>query len=195
MKSKTWAVLAVLLTVAVAAVAAGCGSNDDSSSSSGKVAGNPTDRAFVAEMVPHHRSAVEMAAVAKSEATSPFVKNLAVRITRTQTAEIAEMRRVDAQLATASIAKGDLGLDEHMMGMDMGADGLRGAKPFDEKFISTMVPHHEGAISMARVELAKGANPELKTLATSITRTQRREVKEMHAHAKGGAAGMKHMKG
>lgn len=187
MKSKTWAVLAALLALAAAALAAGCGSDDTSSPLSVKVAGKATDRAFVAQMVPHHRSAVDMAAIAKTEATSAFVKDLAADITRTQNAEIAQLRRVDGQLAKAGVKEGDLGMDSHMMGMDMSADSLKSAKPFDAKFIAMMVPHHEGAIAMARVELDKGANPELKALARTIISAQEREVKEMRAHADGGS--------
>ena len=185
MKSKTWALVGALLMLSAAALAAGCGSSDESSSSAAEAAGNPTDRAFVAEMVPHHRSAVEMADVAKMEATSSFVKQLAADITKSQNAEIEQMQRVDAKLAKAGIKKGDLGMDSHMMGMEMSADELRGAKPFDAKFIELMVPHHEGAIAMARAELAKGANPELKKLAQDIIAAQQREVKEMRAHGKG----------
>jgi len=190
MKVKNWAALvALLLTIAVAAIVAGCGSDDNSATSSGKTAGNPTDRAFVADMIPHHRSAVEMAAVAKSEATSRFVTDLAADITRTQNAEIAQMKRVDAQLAKAGIDKGDLGVDEHAMGMDADADQLRRAKPFDEEFIAMMVPHHEGAIEMARVEIEKGENSELKKLAEDIISAQEREIRQMRAHAKGETGG------
>lgn len=185
MKSRTGALVAALLTLAVAPLAAGCGDSETSSSSPAKAAGNATDRAFVAEMVPHHRSAVEMASVATKDATSSFVKNLAADITRSQNAEIAQMQRVDGQLAEAGIRKGDLGMDEHLMGMDMSADMLKGATPFDAKFIEMMVPHHQGAIEMARVELAEGSNPELKNLAQNIITAQQREVKQMRAHARG----------
>ncbi len=186
MKTKTTrAALAALLVLAVTAFSA-CGSSDNTggSASTTKPAGNPTDRAFIAEMVPHHRSAVAMAAVAKTQATSSFVKTLAVDITRSQTAEIAQMQRVDARLAKAGIKKGDLGMNSHMMGMDMNANMLENAKPFDNRFMKMMVPHHKGAIAMAKVELARGANPELKTLAKSIVRAQQREVKQMNAHLK-----------
>lgn len=186
MKSKTWALVGALLMLSAAALAAGCGSSDESSSSAAEAAGNPTDRAFVAEMVPHHRSAVEMADVAKMEATSSFVKKLAADITKSQNAEIEQMQRVDAELAKAGIKKGDLEMDSQMMmDMEMSPDELRGAKPFDAKFIEMMVPHHEGAIAMARAELANGANPELKKLAQDIIAAQQREVKEMRGHSKG----------
>jgi len=187
-KTKTWLLVAALAILPASALIAGCGESDAGSSASAKPAGNPTDRAFVAQMVPHHRSAVDMAAIARTDATSPFVKNLAADITRSQTAEIAQMRRVDARLAAAGVKQGDLALDDHMMGMGMSASSLAGAKPFDAKFIAMMVPHHEGAVAMARVELAKGSNAELQTLAQSIISAQQDEVRQMRAHAKGSGA-------
>ncbi|MEJ7797531.1 MAG: DUF305 domain-containing protein [Solirubrobacteraceae bacterium] len=193
MRSNTWALLGALLALSAAALVAGCGGSDEGASSAATAAGNPTDRAFVADMIPHHRSAVEMAAVAESEATSQFVKDLAADITRSQNEEIGQMQRVDAQLAKAGVEKGDLGMEDHAKGMDSSAQELRGAKPFDEKFIAMMLPHHESAVEMARVELAKGENTELKSLAEEIIKEQQREIKEMRAHTgdkTGGAAEM-----
>lgn len=199
MKTKTTRVaLAALLLLAVTALAA-CGSSDKTggSASTKKPTGNSTDRAFIAEMVPHHRSAVAMAAMAKTRATSSFVKTLAANITRSQSAEIAQMQRVDAQLSKAGVKKGDLGMDSHMKGMDMNASMLEHAKPFDSEFMKMMVPHHKGAIAMAKIELAKGSNPELKTLAKSIISAQQREVEQMNAHltSKASIGGMPMSKG
>lgn len=187
MKRKTRAVLPALLAFAMT-VAAGCG-GDSSTVTSETAVGNPTDRAFVAAMVPHHRSAVDMAAVASQEGDSRFVKDLAADITSSQNAEIEKMERIDAQLADAGIETGDLGMSSQAMGMDMemSADGLRGAEPFDEKFIAMMVPHHEGAIEMARMELEEGSNPELKQLAEEIIAAQEREVKAMREAAEPGS--------
>lgn len=179
MKTITRAGLAALLIIAVTVLAAGCGS---SSSSDTKTQGNATDRAFVKNMIPHHRSAVQMASIAKGEATGTFAKTLASNITRTQTAEIAQMQNADKKLADAGIKVGDLGMSASMMGMHDDAAMLRGARPFDQKFITMMLPHHLGAIAMARVELAKGSNPELKKLATNIIRAQQSEVAQMRAH-------------
>lgn len=186
MKTKTWMALAILLTLVVGAVATGCGSDDSSKSDNASAsAGNATDRAFVAEMVPHHRSAIEMAAIAENEATSSFVKGLATDISTSQQAEIAQMKSADRKLAAAGVKEGDLGMSHEAMGMDMDAGELRGAKPFDAKFIAMMVPHHESAVEMARIELKKGENPQLRKLAKSIISAQQREVKEMRAHASG----------
>jgi len=187
MKLDARSVLVGLALALVVAVGAGCGSDDKSSSS--KATGNAVDRAFVQQMVPHHRSGIEMAAIARTEATGSFVKKIAADISSAQTREIAQLRRVDGPLAAAGIEVGDLGITHEQMGMMMDAKELHGAKPFDDKFIAMMVPHHEGAIAMARVELAKGENAELKKLAQSIISTQQAEVKMMRDH-KGSASRM-----
>jgi uncharacterized protein (DUF305 family) len=180
--------LAALAAVTALAVA-GCGS--DSGSSAGdrsadtattrSASGTGVDRAFVAAMIPHHESAVEMAEVAQQRGESAFVKKLAEDIIRTQKAEIATMRREDAALAKSGVEKGDLGVAEHKMGMDQDMSMLESAEPFDPAFLEMMIPHHEGALTMAEAELAKGSDPELKQLAKEIITAQDREIQEMRA--------------
>lgn len=188
MKTKSWTALAVLLAIFAAALWAGCGSDSKSDGASSST-GNSTDRAFVADMVPHHKSAVQMTVIAEGEATSPFVKRLAKNIADSQNAEIAQMQAVDSKLAAAGIKKGKLGTSHSMPGMDMDAQELQGAKPFDAKFIAMMLPHHEAAIPMARAELAKGKNAELKKRAKNIIATQTREIKQMRDHTKASGTG------
>ncbi len=170
--------LAAAAVIALVAVAAGCGGSEDPASSA--AAGNATDRAFIAAMIPHHESAVAMAQVAQDEATGAFVKDLAASIIRTQRAEIAKMRQIDRELADAGVSAGDLGMSGHAMGMDTGADALEGAMPFDRAFMRAMVPHHEGAIAMARRELAKGQDDTLRQIAQAIVAAQEREVAQMN---------------
>jgi uncharacterized protein (DUF305 family) len=175
MKSRS--ILAVLALAGAVAVA-GCGDDEES----GGTAGNGTDRAFVAEMVPHHESAVEMAKIAQERGESAFVKQLADDIIRTQTQEIATLRREDEALEMAGVEKGSLGVPQHAMGMDDDPATLRDAEPFDAAFLKMMVPHHEGAVAMAKAELAKGEDPELKALAEDVIEAQEREIKEMQEH-------------
>jgi uncharacterized protein (DUF305 family) len=90
------------------------------------------------------------------------------------------MQRYDRQLEDAGVDAGDLGMAEHEMGRDTDAAMLRDAKPFDREFIDMMIPHHQGAIRMAHVELDKGENAELKRLAEAIVDAQSKEIDDMN---------------
>jgi uncharacterized protein (DUF305 family) len=63
------------------------------------------------------------------------------------------------------------------MDMDMGA--LERATPFDKAFIDAMVPHHEGAIAMAKELLKKGEQPALRKMAKDIVDAQSEEIAQM----------------
>ena len=54
---------------------------------------DPFDRAFIDAMIPHHRSAIEMAKVANHESENPRIKELAGNIVSAQKGEIEQMRR------------------------------------------------------------------------------------------------------
>ena len=49
----------------------------------------------------------------------------------------------------------------------------------DRDFVAMMMPHHQGAIDMARVELQYGRDPGLRRLAHAIVAAQDRELDEM----------------
>jgi len=163
------------LVLLSALVVAGCGGDDSASSGA---AGNSTDRAFVADMIPHHVSAVDMATIAQERGESEFVKSLADDIIESQTAEISTMKEQDAELAEADVEVGELGMDHSAMGME-DVSSLDTATPFDKAFVDMMIPHHEGAVEMANIELEEGADPELKELAEQIISEQEREISEM----------------
>ena len=165
--------------LASATLLAGCG-EDDSGAGSEKVAGNGVDRAFATAMIPHHRSAVEMAEIARERSERDEIKQLAEAIVSSQTAEIEQLTLLDGELDGAGVEAGDLGVAEHEMGMDDDASMLEDARPFDRAFIDMMIPHHQGAIRMARVELERGENPELKALAQAIVDAQAKEIDEMN---------------
>jgi uncharacterized protein (DUF305 family) len=49
----------------------------------------------------------------------------------------------------------------------------------DRHFIEQMIPHHEGAIEMAKLALEKSKRPEILSLANAIIEAQQREITDM----------------
>lgn len=173
----TMALLALLVVGAAA-----CGGNDGDGGSSGDA-----DRAFLEAMIPHHESAVEMAKIARRQAEHPKVAKLAGAIVTAQTGEIRQIgaihRRIfgDAILPNAD-AHETLGLsaEEAGMGHMESTAALKRADPFDRAFIDAMVPHHQGAIRMARAVLADTQYAGVRDLANGIVTAQTREMREMN---------------
>lgn len=54
-----------------------------------------------------------------------------------------------------------------------------GNAPFDQRFLEAMIPHHEGAIAMARDALQKAEHAEIKELAQAIITAQEAEIAQM----------------
>ena len=52
---------------------------------------------------------------------------------------------------------------------------------FDQQFIDMMVPHHEGAVAMARIAETRAQHAELKALAADVIRSQASEIDRMKA--------------
>jgi uncharacterized protein (DUF305 family) len=49
----------------------------------------------------------------------------------------------------------------------------------DADFVAHMIPHHQGAVDQAQVELRYGKDPQMKALAANIIQSQRQEIELM----------------
>lgn len=65
------------------------------------------------------------------------------------------------------------------MGQSSGMAIETNGRPYDQAFIDNMVPHHEGAVAMARIELAKGKRADVKKLAAQVISAQNSEIERM----------------
>ena len=70
--------------------------------------------------------------------------------------------------------------DDKMM-MDMNRPMTGNA---DQDFVAGMLPHHGGAVEMARVEIQYGKDPEMLRLAHGIVAAQEKEIAQMKAWQK-----------
>jgi uncharacterized protein (DUF305 family) len=183
-----------------AALVAGCGGGDEEAT----VTGNEADAAFIADMIPHHEGAVEMAEMAQNQAESPELQAMADDIIAAQEAEIAKMESIAEGLPEPdggsmdmdmgmggehSDHSGHMSMDKSEMGMDMDPAELADADNFDLAFVNMMIPHHEGAIEMAQDLLAEGENAELQAMAYSIIDSQSAEIKQMKTWQKEWSSG------
>ena len=81
--------------------------------------------------------------------------------------------------AGADAAHVDLMDGMDAMNADMAAGGT--AADIDVAFICSMIPHHRGAIDMAKAELAHGDDPWAKEMAQAVITAQEKEIADMLA--------------
>lgn len=146
------------------------------------------DLRFIDAMIPHHQGAVEMAKQVQQKSTRAELKNLANEIISAQEKEIAQMqqwRKTWYPTATDPITyHAQMGhsmpmTPEQRQSMMMNVDLGNADQQFDLRFIKAMIPHHEGALVMAKDALNKSKRPEIQQLAKAILTSQEQEINLM----------------
>jgi uncharacterized protein (DUF305 family) len=143
---------------------------------------NDTDVKFTQMMIPHHEQAVQMATLAETKAADPELKTLAAQIKSAQAPEIATMQgwlKAWGQPTTQPGGHNMPGMPGLMTDEQMNQLKAAQGAAFDRLFTQMMIAHHEGAITMAREEQAKGADSAAKALAATIEKSQSAEVEQL----------------
>ncbi len=155
--------------------------------------GDP-DLDFVTQMIPHHQGAIDMAKAELAYGTSANVRDLAKSIISAQAGEIALMSKWKESHVLApttdavAIRAGYEASNKTMMdGMSGGHDHM--GSTADQPFLTMMVPHHQGAIDMAAVQLKYGKDPQVLALAARIIAAQKAEIVDMKLLAMGDGHG------
>lgn len=73
----------------------------------------------------------------------------------------------------------DSGLNMAMAKMSRAMNGVRMNGNPDHDFLVMMIPHHQGAVDMCRVELRYGRNPRVLALCRNIIASQSSQIQEM----------------
>ncbi len=147
-------------------------------------------------MIMHHAQAVEMTALIASHTENKDVRSLGARISSSQSDEIKFMKRwLAARGEPASMAMpGMPDMDKSHQTMDLmpgmltpeQMEALRKAKgaEFDRLFLTGMIQHHNGALTMVKDlfdTAGAGQDAELFNFATDADNTQRAEIRIMQS--------------
>jgi uncharacterized protein (DUF305 family) len=186
--------------LAVLAISTGCSSSNEaehpaghSPSSSASAAPtttaaaeahNDADVMFAQHMIPHHTQAIDMSdTLLAKQGIDLRVTELANQIKAAQGPEIQQMQGWLTQWGTPSMppmsGHGDAGMSGMMSEQDMTA--LKDAQGVDASklFLTQMIAHHEGAITMAQNEIKDGQYPLAVEMAHAIVTTQQQEIDTM----------------
>ncbi len=113
------------------------------------------DVRFMTGMISHHAQALVMSAFAGDAGANPQIRTLAARITNAQKDEIALMQRWLRDRGRPAPTVDDSGHMDHQMDMPgmlspEQVDELERARglEFDRLFLTYMIQHHEGAVTM-----------------------------------------------
>jgi uncharacterized protein (DUF305 family) len=89
----------------------------------------------------------------------------------------------DGQMDHGSMDHGQMGHGSMGMGSKSMAKQMvmQNGKYSDKRFIDAMVPHHQGAIAMARVALGNAEHEQIEELSRNIISTQQAEIEDLKA--------------
>ena len=146
-------------------------------------------------MIMHHAQAVEMTALIASHTENKELRSLGARISSSQSDEIKLMQRwLAARGERISLGMSGMEMSGHssqqqlMPGMltlqQMQALGKAKDAEFDHLFLTGMIQHHDGALTMVKDLFATagaGQDADVFNFATDADNTQRAEIKIMQS--------------
>jgi uncharacterized protein (DUF305 family) len=143
----------------------------------GGASANAADKAFVADMAPHHALGVRMADMALAKAEDVRVREFGFTMGSYQKAEFDQLSRMSSTWKATESG--------HIHGMLTPAEEQALAtfegRAFDRAWLEQMIIHHEGAVAMATSQTATGSHPKAKAIAASIVTVQTKEIARMKA--------------
>lgn len=144
---------------------------------------NDADAMFASMMIAHHQQAIDMSdLVLGKDGVDPAVSALATRIKQAQAPEIEQLKGWLDDWGVAASDAGGMGHGDGMMSADdMAALEAASGADAGPLFLTQMIVHHEGAVDMARTELADGKNADARALAQAVVDVQTAEIAEMKA--------------
>lgn len=142
---------------------------------------NQADITFAQNMIPHHQQAIEMSDIMLAKQGIDLrVVDLANKIKAAQGPEIQQMQSWLGQWGSPTTGN-MAGHDMSGMMSEQDLTALKNAQGVDasKTFLTQMIAHHQGAITMAQDEIKNGQYPPAVSLAQSIATGQQQEITDM----------------
>ncbi len=136
------------------------------------------DQDFAKGMIPHHQAAIDMAKAEKQFGKDPDMLKLADAVIAAQTSEIGFMNDwlSKSKLTVADAVPDSAKANGAVMNTMMKNMMVPYTGNADVDFAKGMIPHHQGAIDMAKVVLQFGKDAEIKKLADGVVSAQQSEI-------------------
>ena len=152
------------------------------------------DVKFMQGMIMHHSQAVEMTELLRTRSQDAAVQALGKRISISQTDEMRYMKQWLMERGEPISEHGSMDMSGDMAGMDMGpmpmmpgmltpeqmkALAAATGPAFDHLFLTGMIQHHTGALTMVKDlfnSQGAGQDPQLFDFASDVDNTQQAEI-------------------
>ncbi|RBQ19159.1 DUF305 domain-containing protein [Spongiactinospora rosea] len=140
------------------------------------------DITFAESMIPHHRQALEMAALAPARSADRRLLALAERVTVAQGPEIQALAgwlRGEGRAVPAGHGHTRGGMYGMATLEQMNRLRVARGTAFDRLFLQLMITHHQGAMTMAKAQLDSGTDRRMRLMARDVISGQTIEISRM----------------
>lgn len=133
------------------------------------------DKAFVAQMIPHHRVGIELVENGQERSSDVRLRRLIFEMGAYHHEEVHQLERnaFEWGVDVAHNFPGNISRDNINQLKD------QGARSYDIMWLSLMIEHHEGALEIAQELLTSGGRQRLRDMATQVVAVQADEIVEM----------------
>lgn len=158
-------------------------------------ANDSADAGFSRDMQTHHNQAVELSLIVRDRTTDPDVRSVAYDIATSQAQQSGQMYGwlslwgLPQTSSTPSMdwmrADQRAAANEHSMGMGMATAAQiltlqqASGQAAERQFLTLMIAHHRGGVTMARAALDLAERPAVRALAQAIHTSQQSEIRQL----------------
>lgn len=139
---------------------------------------------FIVQMIPHHEAAIRMSKNILAYTDDQEIMQIAENIISMQTKGIENMREIQNFCRRYRNSRGDLYRYQNALQPIFDAMFSEMQNAYSDHYVNCtfmreMIPHHEGAVRMAKLTLSCRICPQLRPILQSIVQEQEQGIREM----------------